>query len=139
MKWAFLIPPNLVDETFIGSDKSATVLNRQSQVEAIVSRMVQLNRQPCCGLHERPRRDQLNLRALKQASRDKRLVVAEFLPLDLLPQDVGAFSDHQVGSHQSRLLSQCQRQVRAVLLDYPFDGDTGVDDQGVQRSVRPSR
>ena len=36
MKWAFLIPPNLVDETFIGSDKSATVLNRQSQVEAIV-------------------------------------------------------------------------------------------------------
>ena len=42
--------------------------------------MVQLNRQPCCGLQERPRRDQLNLRALKQASRDKRLLVAEFLP-----------------------------------------------------------
>ena len=31
MKWALLIPPNLVDETFIGSDKSATVLNRQSR------------------------------------------------------------------------------------------------------------
>ena len=31
MKWAFFIPPNLVDETLIGSDKSATVLNRQSQ------------------------------------------------------------------------------------------------------------
>jgi hypothetical protein len=25
MKWAFLMPPNLVGETFIGSDKSATV------------------------------------------------------------------------------------------------------------------
>jgi hypothetical protein len=37
---------------------------------------------PCCRLQERPRRDQLNLRALKQPSRDKPLVVAEFLPLN---------------------------------------------------------
>jgi hypothetical protein len=28
MKWAFLITPNFVDETFIGSDKSTTIFNR---------------------------------------------------------------------------------------------------------------
>jgi hypothetical protein len=31
MKWAFLIPPNLVNEALIGSDKSTTILNRQAR------------------------------------------------------------------------------------------------------------
>jgi hypothetical protein len=28
IKWAFLIPPNFVDEAFIGGDKSTTIFNR---------------------------------------------------------------------------------------------------------------
>jgi hypothetical protein len=34
-------------------------------------------------------------------------------------------------------LAKCQRLRRAVLFDYPFDGDARIDDECIHRSSRP--
>jgi hypothetical protein len=54
-------------------------------------------------------------------------------------RDTSALGDQQFGRDQLSFLAECQRLRRTVFLDYPFDGDAGIDNERVHRFSRPSR
>jgi len=68
-----------------------------------------------------------------------RFLLQKFLPLNFFSLDVSALGDQQFGRDQLSFLAECQRVRRTVFLDYPFDGDAGIDYERVHRSLRPSR
>src|SRR6185437_2148125 len=58
--------------------------------------------------------------------------------MDFFPKDVRTFGYEQVGRDQLGFLTECQRLWCTVLFNHPFDGDAGIDDERIHRSLRAS-
>ena len=67
-----------------------------------------------------------------------RLVARQFLATNLLPQNVGAFGDQEIGREKA-MAPEAESLLRSRLLDHPLDGDARVDDECLHRSSRLSR
>src|SRR5215475_109320 len=84
-------------EALVGSDKSTIALGCQCEVKAIICCMVELDGNLGCRLQKRTSRQKLDLGGLQKSGREQGLVLREFVPLNLLPKDIGTFSHQELG------------------------------------------
>src|SRR6218665_2680022 len=118
------------EQAVIRSDQLGAFMLRHRDVEAVIDRMIQFQRErqgPCnVGL---PWND-LAEQHTNPLERDSRLIRADLLAPDLLPKNIANFEQQKVGSDQVMpCRDQRARQIVVILDDYPFDGHRSIDDK----------
>src|SRR6516162_11868893 len=103
-------------KALVGGYKWAVTLNCERKVKAIISWMLEFDRELSGCLEQRSSRQELDIRGLKKSGGQERLVVREFVSLNLFPQDVRTFSDQEFRRYQPRAAAQHQCFGCAVLL-----------------------
>jgi hypothetical protein len=115
-------------KTFICCNKVAFLFGGQGKIEAIVSRVLDLDRHSRCRLEQIPHGQQFDFSALEKTGSEQRQA-----------RPFGLFS---------RGCSRTRRPAIGVQSTWPFDeapapppyyGDAGIDNERVHRSSRPSR
>jgi hypothetical protein len=120
-----------------GGERTALVQGKRN-VKAIIGWMIEFDGKFCCAMELRAHGDKLHIGPLKKLRRGRRFGGRQLAKPVLLPEDVCALRDNEIGRSQP-CFSQRQGFRRAGFLNDPFDSDARVNDEICHRSSRPSQ